>query len=114
MFLALILGIFVGIVIGFFVNFTIPIEYVKYTAVIIVGILDAILGAIKASINLNNTDKYNATIFLSGLVFNIILAIVITLLGEQLGLDLYLAVSVVFIFRIFSNTGIIRRSLLKK
>ncbi len=106
-----ILGILVGIIIGLITDYTIPIEYIKYTAVTIIGILDALFGAVKAEIS---HDKYNATIFLTGLVFNIILALGITLLGEKLGLDLYLAATVVFTFRIFSNLGIVRRAILEK
>ena len=105
------LGILVGIIIGLITDYTIPIEYIKYTAVTIIGILDALFGAVKAEIS---HDKYNATIFLTGLVFNIILALGITLLGEKLGLDLYLAATVVFTFRIFSNLGIVRRAILEK
>ncbi len=104
-------GTLLGIIIGLSINYTIPIEYIKYTAVVIIGILDALFGAGKAEVTNN---KYNPTIFLTGLGFNIILALAITLLGEKLGLDLYLAVAVVFTFRIFSNLGIVRRAFLNK
>jgi small basic protein len=105
------LGILLGIIVGFNISWTIPIEYTKYTAVAIIGILDALFGAIRAEVT---NDKYDAVIFLTGLFFNIILALCITFLGEQLGLDLYLAATVVFIFRIFSNLGITRRAALQK
>ncbi len=109
------IGILIGIIIGLSVNFTIPVEYIKYTAVVIIGIIDAVFGAVKAEVTGKITkDKYNAIIFTTGLATNIILAIGITLLGEQLGLDLYLAATVVFTFRIFTNVGKIRRSLVKK
>ncbi|MEK7127088.1 MAG: small basic family protein [Patescibacteria group bacterium] len=104
-----IIGIIAGVIIGLSATYTIPIEYVKYTAVVLVGLLDSIFGAIKAEVS---REEYNQTIFLTGLIFNIILAIGITLLGERLGLDLYLAVTVVFTFRIFSNLGIMRRALI--
>lgn len=104
------LGILVGIIIGLSVNLTIPVEYIKYTAVIIIGILDALFGAVKAQET--KQEEYNSTIFLVGLLFNIILALAITLLGERLGLDLYLAVTVVFTLRIFSNLSLVRRTLI--
>jgi len=104
------LGIIIGIIVGLNMHYAIPIEYIKYTAVIIVGIIDSLFGAIKAEMT---KEDYNPTVFITGLVTNIFLAIGITLLGEQLGLDLYLAATVVFTFRIFSNVGIIRRSFLK-
>lgn len=106
-----IFGILLGIIIGLSVNLTIPIEYIKYTAVSIIVILDSLFGAVNAEVSKN---KYDTQIFLTGLGFNIILALAITLLGEKLGLDLYLAVTVVFIFRIFKNFGIVRYALLEK
>lgn len=99
-----------GVILGLNISWTIPIEYTKYTAVAIIGILDALFGAVRAEVT---KDKYDALIFLTGLFFNIILALCITFLGEQLGLDLYLAATVVFTFRIFSNLGITRRAVMQ-
>jgi len=109
------LGIFLGIIIGINSGYSIPIEYIKYTAVIIVGILDSLFGAIKADISGRlEKEKYNPTIFITGLTTNILLALSITLLGEYMGLELYLAATVVFTFRIFNNIAKIRRILIKK
>lgn len=105
------IGILLGIIVGFGIDVTIPVVYTKFSAVILIGILDALFGAIRAEVT---RDQYNATIFISGLFFNIILALVITYLGDKLGLDLYLAATVVFTFRIFSNVGITRRALLQR
>lgn len=102
------LGILVGIVVGWFLPFTIPIEYTRYTAVVILGIIDALIGAIRARLT---KDHYDPWIFTTGLFFNIVLALGITLFGDMLGLDLYLAATVVFTFRIFRNVGIARRAL---
>ncbi len=104
-------GLILGLVIGFLLKVDIPIQYTKYTAVIIIGLLDALCGAARADVT---KDKYNSLIFLSGLFFNIVLAVGITYLGDRLGLDLYLAATVVFTYRIFTNVGIIRRSLLQR
>ena len=105
-----ILGIFIGIIIGLAINFPIPLELTKYSAVVIMGILDALFGAVRAEVT---KDQFNAIIFITGLLFNIILAIAVTLLGDKLGLELYLAATFVFTFRIFSNVGITRRALLQ-
>lgn len=105
-----IIGVLVGVIIGLAVNIPIPIELTRYTAVVSIGILDAIFGAIRAEVT---KDNYDAIIFLTGLFFNIVLAIAITYLGDKLGLDLYLAATVVFTLRIFTNVGIARRSLLQ-
>lgn len=105
-----ILGIVIGILMGLGINLPIPLELTKYSAVIIMGILDALFGAIRAEIT---HDKFDAVIFITGLFFNIILSIAITLLGDKLGLDLYLAATFVFTFRIFSNVGTTRRAMLQ-
>lgn len=106
----IILGISLGLVIGAFLQFDIPAEYARYTAVAIIGVLDSIFGAIKASIG----SKYDTTIFLTGLAFNMVLAVFITFIGDKLSLDLYLAVLVVFMIRILSNIGIIRTATLDR
>ena len=104
------LGIIIGILIGLTINYPIPLELIKYSAVIIMGILDALFGAIRAEVT---KDQFNSMIFVTGLLFNIILSIAITLLGDKLGLELYLAATFVFTFRIFSNVGITRRAILQ-
>ena len=103
------LGLTVGVIIGFLSNLSIPLEYAHYTAVVILGLLDSIIGAIRSDLVENTFD---GTVFVSGLVFNAILALAITYLGETLGLNLYLAATVVFTFRIFQNVGATRRTLL--
>ncbi len=103
-------GIIIGILFGLGINIPIPLELTKYSAVVIMGILDALFGAIRAEIT---KDQFDAVIFVTGLLFNIILSIAITLLGDKLGLDLYLAATFVFTFRIFSNVGTTRRAILQ-
>ncbi len=105
------IGILGGIIIGLIFKVSIAVAYIKYTAVIIVCIVDSLFGATKEELAKN---QFDAPLFVTGLFTNIFLALLITLLGEKLGLDLYLAVTVVFTFRIFSNVGIIRRAILNK
>lgn len=105
-----ILGLALGIIIGIFSPFSIPIQYARYTAIAILAALDSILGAAKADLE----NKYSSQIFLTGLIFNMILAAGITYLGDKLGLDLYIAVVVAFTFRMLLNIGKIRRHLLKR
>jgi len=102
-----ILGIIIGILLGLVIQAPIPPAYTSYVAVAIIGVLDAFFGAIRAEVT---NKEYNDLVFASGLIFNIVLAILITYLGEKLGIDLALAASVVFIFRILQNIGVTRRS----
>ncbi|MFA4996231.1 MAG: small basic family protein [Patescibacteria group bacterium] len=100
----IILGLSLGLIMGAFLQINIPPELARYTAVAIVGVLDSLFGAIRASIE----KKYSTTIFLSGLAFNMIIAVLITFIGDKLNLDLYLAILVAFVIRIFANIGIIK------
>lgn len=104
------IGLLIGIIVGLYTPVEIPMEFARYTAVGILGILDSLFGAIRADLQ----KKYDTTIFLSGLFFNMILAILITYLGDKLSLDLYLAVLIVFTFRIFANIATIRYAFLSK
>ncbi len=106
-----IIGTLAGISIGLLTQYSIPVEYTKYTAIIIIAILDSIFGAVRAEVE---HKTYDSKILLSGLILNTLLATLITFLGEKVGLDLYLAVSFVFIFRIFTNLGKIRRAVIEK
>lgn len=102
--LLIIFGLALGLVIGTFLQIDIPPELTRYTAVAIIGMLDSLFGAIRASIE----KKYSLTVFLSGLAFNMIIAVLITFIGDKLNLDLYLAILVAFTIRILANIGIIR------
>lgn len=104
------LGIAIGVVIGAFFPVTIPLIYARYTAVAIIGLFDSVLGAIRANLQ----GKYDTSIFISGVLFNMLLAMIVTFLGDKLSLDLYLAVLVVFMMRIFKNIGQLRYSLLTR
>jgi len=100
----IILGLTLGLVIGGFMQFNIPPEYARYSAVAIVGVVDSLFGAIRASVE----NKYNSAVFLTGLGFNILVGILFSFIGDKLNLDIYLAVLVAFTIRIFSNIGLIK------
>lgn len=105
-----IVGFLVGIVLGIYAPLAIPIEYSRYTAVAILAILDSILGAVRADLQI----QYNSAIFISGLLTNMILAALITFIGDRLGLDLYLAIVIAFTIRILQNIAIIRYVFIEK
>lgn len=100
----IIIGLILGLVLGAFLKVDIPPEYARYTAVAILGMLDSVFGAIRAQIE----GKYDTVIFVSGLAFNMAIAVLITYFGDKLNLDLYLAILIAFTIRIFLNLGIIR------
>ena len=101
---AIILGCILGAVIGIF-SPMISYTYSGYLAIAIVAALDSVFGGILATLKKN----FDLTIFLTGFFGNAILAILLTILGQKLNVDIYLAAIIVFVGRIFTNLGMIRR-----
>lgn len=109
MILYLILGSILGIIVGVIVP-VIPYEYSKYTAVAIVAAFDSVVGAL-----LSYTKKqFDIKIFVSGFFINSVIAIALTMIGENLDVDIFLAAIIVFIGRIFTNLSYLRREILNK
>ncbi len=79
--------------------------YSGYLAIAIIAALDSVFGGITSTLKKN----FDLTIFLTGFFGNAILAILLTILGEKLNVDIYLAAIVVFVGRMFTNLAIIRR-----
>ncbi len=102
--IAIILGCVLGGIIGIYAPM-ISYTYSWYLAIAIVAALDSVFGGIAATLKKN----FNLTIFLTGFFGNAILAILLTILGQRLNVDIYLGAIVVFVGRIFTNLAIIRR-----
>ena len=105
----ILLGCVVGVAIGMWVPI-IPYEFAKYFAIAIVAAFDSIMGGINAVIKKN----FNIKIFVSGFFVNILISIALTLLGDRLDVNIFLAAIFVFVTRIFSNFSSIRRELIAK
>lgn len=98
-------GLLVGILLGLVLNVNVGFELSRYSAVAILAALDSVLGAVRAELD----GVYNNRIFLSGFVVNAIVAVLLTFIGDRLGLDLYLVALITFGLRIFQNVALIRR-----
>ena len=108
-FLAILIGCIIGVLVG--VNAPIiPYSLSGYLAISIVAALDSVFGGITAVVN----GKFDLKIFVTGFFGNAILSILLTYLGEKLNVDIYLAAIVVFVGRMFTNLGIIRRYYIEK
>lgn len=105
----LILGSILGVIVGIVVP-VIPYEFAKYTAVAIMAAFDSVIGAATGIIK----NNFNIKIFVSGFFTNAIIAILLTMLGESLDVDIFLAAIFVFVTRIFTNLSYIRREILNK
>ena len=103
-FIAILIGCILGALIGMnapMISYT----YSSYLAIAIIAALDSVFGGITSVINKN----FDLKIFVTGFFGNAILAILLTILGQKLNIDIYLAAIVVFVGRMFVNLAIIRR-----
>ena len=108
-FLVMIIACILGVAVGLnapIISYT----YSSYLAIAIIAALDSVFGGVASVIN----KKFDMKIFISGFFGNAILAILLTVLGEKLNIDIYLAAIVVFVGRMFNNLGIIRRYYVEK
>jgi len=101
-------GLLAGVVLGLLLQVDVSFELARYSAVAILAALDSILGAVRAELDGN----YDNRIFISGFVVNMLVAVLLTFVGDRLGLDLYLVALIAFGLRIFQNVAIIRRHFL--
>ena len=108
-FLIMIIACILGVAVGLNVPM-ISYTYSSYLAIAIIAALDSVFGGVASVIN----KKFDMKIFISGFFGNAILAILLTMLGEKLNIDIYLAAIVVFVGRMFNNLGIIRRYYVEK
>ena len=108
-FIAILIGCVLGAILGLnapMISYT----YSSYLAIAIIAALDSVFGGIASVIKKN----FDLKIFISGFFGNAILAILLTILGQKLNVDIYLAAIVVFVWRMFMNLGTIRRYYVEK
>ena len=103
-FIAILIGCILGAILGInapMISYT----YSSYLAIAIIAALDSVFGGITSVIK----KKFDLKIFITGFFGNAILSILLTILGQKLNVDIYLAAIVVFVGRMFTNLAIIRR-----
>lgn len=106
-----ILGMIIGILIGVFcIPVNIPQQYSNYVAVAILAALDSVFGGIAATMQ----GKFDMKIFISGFFGNALLAAALAYIGDQLGIQIYLAAIFAFGNRLFLNFAVIRRQIFNK
>lgn len=108
-YLAIIIGCIFGAILGMNAPI-IPYTYSTYLAIAIIAALDSVFGGITSVLKKN----FDLKIFLSGFFVNSILSILLSVLGQKLNVDIYLATIFVFITRMFNNLTIIRRYYVEK
>jgi len=94
-----------GIICGLFLPSNVDADTLRYVAMALLATLDSSFGALLAYFN----KRFNMSVFVLGLFSNAVLAVVLTYIGDILGIDLNYAVIIVFGVRIFNNMAAIRR-----
>lgn len=106
-----IIGIVIGVVLGLVTQPTIPAGLQPYLPIAVVAALDAMFGALRAYLE----DTFSDRVFITSLIFNVVIAALIVFLGDQLGVGSQMTTAVVVVLgiRIFANAAAIRRHLFK-
>jgi small basic protein len=102
-------GLAVGIALGFLLEPTVPLWLQPYLPIAIVAAVDAMFGGVRARLE----GIFDEKVFVVSFLSNTIIAALIVLLGDQLGVGSQLSTGVVVVLgvRIFSNVAAIRRRL---
>lgn len=106
----IVIAVVVGALLAFALDWYIPVTLTSYVAIVILAALDSMFGAYRSSLE----KKFDATIFITGLLGNSVIAVFLMFVGKKLGADLYLAAVLVFGTRMFNNFASIRRIYLNK
>lgn len=105
-----VLGLILGIIIAVVWQPDLPLWLQPYLPIMIVAALDALIGALRSSLEHTFSDRVFAVSFVS----NVIIAAIIVWIGDLIGVgsQLSTAVLVVLGIRIFTNAASIRRQVL--
>ena len=106
----LIIAVLIGVAAALLVPYGLSSDQMIYIAVGIIAALDTVFGGTRARL----AGKFNIYVFISGFFANSALAILLTYIGNKLGVNLSLAAVVVFGVRIFNNFSDIRHILLDR
>lgn len=97
-----------GATIGSILTVNASLDIAKYLSIAILAALDSVLGGARALLE----DTYDSLIMLSGFFINALLAMALAFLGDQIGIDMFMAATICFALRIFSNLAFIRRDII--
>ena len=104
-----VIGLAAGVVLGLVLHPDVPLWLQPYLPIAIVAALDALFGAFRARLE----DTFDEKVFAVSFVSNTVIAAVIVLLGDLIGVGSQLSTAVVVVLgiRIFANVAAIRRKL---
>lgn len=100
-----IIGLLAGIVLGLVLRVPVPAWMARYLGIALLAALDSAIGGARANLE----QKFNEKLFIGGFLVNTTIAGLIVYIGDNLGIEIYLAAVVAFGVRLFQNLAIIRR-----
>lgn len=106
-----IIGLVVGVLIGIVLQPDVPVVLQPYLPIAVVAALDTLAGGFRASLD----GAFDAHVFITSFLFNVLIAAFLVFLGDQLGVGAQLSTAVIVVLgiRIFSNAAAIRRRLFR-
>ncbi|RYG66926.1 DUF1290 domain-containing protein [bacterium] len=110
MFVLPIVALGIGIALAIVLRFQLGGLGGQYLAVACLAGLDTVLGGVRAGLD----GKYNNLVFVTGFLGNVLVAFFLAYLGDQIYINLWLAVALALGTRIFNNLSFIRRLLLTR
>ena len=105
MFLIPLVALIVGILIGIRTAFPISGDFAPYIGVGVIAGIVSVFGGWRAALE----GKFQNDVFITGFVSNVLIAAFLAFLGDYIGINLFLAASLVLGWRIFNNLSMIRR-----
>jgi len=88
----------------------VPVPVTEYLPLALLAAMDAVFGGIRAGLD----RKFRSDVFISGFFMNMALAVLLGFIGDQIGVELYLAAVVTLGGRVFLNLSMIRRQVLER
>ncbi len=102
-----IVGLLIGIGLGLVFRVPVPAWMARYLGIALLAALDSALGGLRANLD----GRFDEKVFVGGFFVNTSFAALIVYIGDNLGVELYLAAVVAFGVRVFQNLALIRRHL---
>ncbi len=103
------IALVVGVVLGIVFSPQVPDAFQPYLPIAIVAAMDAVFGGLRAYLD----RIFDPKVFVVSFVFNVVVAALLVLLGDHLGVGTQLSTAVIVVLgiRIFGNAAALRRRL---
>ncbi len=104
------IGLLIGVALGLIFRVPVPAWLARYLGIALLAALDSAVGGLRANLD----GKFNEKVFIGGFFVNTLFAAFFVYIGDNLGIELYLAAVVAFGVRVFQNLALIRRRVFRE